>query len=427
LVSQEISVPDDAAPAGARRPTVAAGSSVVAAPDHDVPASPPAPAAAALPFPADTRTLSFPTAEFVAAGQKQLRFRLVNEHSSGVLHARLRAPAGGTAAWLDVTPAEAALGPGETQTVIVRVDLARARAAVARDEPTTMPLEIVYQRLFTSDGNGGAPAATGTVYVRLPAVVCPVCNRPLGEALLGQEAAVPDVCPFCFERLRPCPICGTPNSWLAERCVLDGVHVVRAAVAWTQLGGGPDHAGSRTERVLPTLARRWSFPSVPPARAEAALAWSAPVAAYGLVAAAAATSQGDAHLYAFDAATGALLWDPYPLPDPCIPSAAAWRLPAVICTPPLSRAWSFAWTRCAVPAFGKRRWPGRAANPCACMAPLCRPRRTGPRLCSLRRPPRPGPASCSPATAPRASRYGRAACRPVGYGAGRVGPNRVRS
>ena len=155
MVFKEISVPDDAAPVGARRPSAAAASSRAAAPDHDPPSSAPAafpsraaaagPDAPALPFPADTRTLSFPIAEFGAAGEKQLRFRLVNAHSSGVLHARLRAPAGGAAAtWLNVTPTEAALGPGETQTVAVRVDLARARAAVARDEPTTVPLEIVY-------------------------------------------------------------------------------------------------------------------------------------------------------------------------------------------------------------------------------------------------------------------------------------------
>jgi outer membrane protein assembly factor BamB len=49
------------------------------------------------------------------------------------------------------------------------------------------------------------------------------------------------------------------------------------------------------------------------------LSWSAPVAAYGLVAAASATSDGEAHLYAFDARTGATLWDAYPLPDPVYP------------------------------------------------------------------------------------------------------------
>src|SRR5690606_22071002 len=73
------------------------------------------------------------------------------------------------------------------------------------------------------------------------------------------------------------------------------------------------------DRAVPLLSRRWSFPTVPPARREAALAWSGPVAAYGLVAAAAATTDGEAHLYAFDAVTGAPLWDAYPLPDPVYP------------------------------------------------------------------------------------------------------------
>ncbi|MBC8103940.1 MAG: PQQ-binding-like beta-propeller repeat protein, partial [Cytophagales bacterium] len=41
--------------------------------------------------------------------------------------------------------------------------------------------------------------------------------------------------------------------------------------------------------------------------------------AYGMVAAAAATSEGDAHVYAFDVITGAPMWEPYPLTAPVYP------------------------------------------------------------------------------------------------------------
>ncbi len=287
----------------------------------------PTDAAPPAPFPASPRTLSFGPGEFAPSGEKTLRLRLTNDDAAQVLHVRVAPPP--DASWLRVTPTEAALGPGENQTVLVRLDLAGAHQAVARArDAAVVPLNVTYQRLFSgrTNGSGGggddappAPPETGTVYVRLPVLACPSCGRSLGDALAANEGNVPEVCPFCFERLRACPVCGTPNSWLAERCELDPAHVVRAGVPWAMLGGGPEHAGSRSGRVLPALSRRWSFPSVPPLNADAALAWSAPVAAYGLVAAAAATAQGEAHLYAFDAATGAPLWEPYPLPDPVYP------------------------------------------------------------------------------------------------------------
>jgi outer membrane protein assembly factor BamB len=94
------------------------------------------------------------------------------------------------------------------------------------------------------------------------------------------------------------------------------------------LGGDATHTGSVPEKVLPTLIRRWSFPSVPPSRREAALIWSAPVAAYGLVAASAATNDGEAHLFAFDAVNGAPLWDAYALPDPVYPDRGGCALAA---------------------------------------------------------------------------------------------------
>ena len=328
-------MPDDAAPVGSQQrvPAAVAASSppslssvstadAVTSPTSVAPSAPP-------PFPADTRTLSFPLAEFAVgddapAATKRLRLLLRNDDERAVLHVRLST----TVAWLGVSPGEVALGPGEKQTVAARVDLEKAREAVraagASAASSAAPISLAYQHLFPGASGATAlsmPSATGTVYVRLPVAQCPACARALGEALAA-GVTVPDVCPFCFERLRACPECGTPNSWLATRCVLDDAHVVRATAPWPMLGGGSGHAGDRTAgepRVLPSLSRRWSFPSVAPSSREAALAWSAPVAAYGLVTAAAATSQGDAHLYAFDAQSGGLLWEPYPLPDPVYP------------------------------------------------------------------------------------------------------------
>lgn len=303
-------MPDNAAkPVGSSSATLSAASSV--------PATNPDPRF----FPAYPTTLSFGLAEWSAAGEKTLRLRLENPASGdgGVLHVRLTPR---NAPWLSLLPREAALGPGEQQTVLVRVDLGAARRAVAGGAPSAAPLDVAYQRLLGA-ANGAAAAETGAVYVRLPVAACPACQRSLGEALWGHEGALPEACPFCFERLRACPVCGAPNSWLAERCVVDPAHVVRVSAPWPCLGGGPDHAGSRTGTAARPgalgLSRRWSYPSTPPLNPDAALSWSAPVAAYGLVAAAAATSEGEAHLYAFDALTGAPLWEPYPLPDPVYP------------------------------------------------------------------------------------------------------------
>lgn len=284
----------------------------------------PASASAATPpaedFPADVRTVAVSAREFAGAGASLAsRFRLVNRHETAVLHVRLTPGAG----YLSVTPSEVALGPGEEQTVIVRTDTAKARAAMLAGEPPAAPVQMAFQRLFARSNGGGAsapsPAGTGAVYIRLPLATCPSCGRTLDDDPLGEGGHFPEVCPFCFERLRACPVCGAPNSWLARRCVIDANHVIRAAPDWGVFGGGPEHSGHRAERAGAALSRRWSFPSVAPSRREAALLWSAPVAAHGLVAASAATAEGEAHLYAFDAMTGAPLWEPYPLPDPVYP------------------------------------------------------------------------------------------------------------
>lgn len=270
----------------------------------------------APPFPADTRVLALKPADWARGGMQTERFALSNAHpGSGVLHVRLTTQS----SWLSVAPAEVALGPGETQHVLVRVNIDQAHrdAAVA---PPVAPVQLVFQRLFPAARHTApSPTGTGMVYLRLPLAACPHCRRALDDEPDQNNSTHPDVCPFCFERLRACPVCHAPNSWLATRCVLDPNHVVRDAAPWPTLGGGASHTGGRVDKLPPTLSRRWSFPSTPPARRENALAWSAPVAAYGLVTAAGATSQGEAHLYAFDALTGAPLWEPFPLPDPVYP------------------------------------------------------------------------------------------------------------
>ncbi|MBC8101679.1 MAG: hypothetical protein H7Z41_03730, partial [Cytophagales bacterium] len=188
------------------------------------------------PFPADRNTLSLRRGELSAGGVVHLRFTLRNSVPDAVLHVRLSAAA---AAWLSLLPTEAALGPGEQQPVVVRVESAAAAAALKTNGPPTIPIPLAYQYLRA----GAAAAGTGTVFLRLPTSVCPSCSRHLDDD--EHTGRIPDVCPFCFERLRPCPVCGTPNSWLARTCILDETHVVRTAPDWPQLGGEPGHRGSR--------------------------------------------------------------------------------------------------------------------------------------------------------------------------------------
>jgi outer membrane protein assembly factor BamB len=274
------------------------------------------PSSEASDFPADTRTIHVSAAEFVGDGILETRIRLLNPHPD-VLHVRLAPGAG----YLAVTPIEAALGPEETQTVIVRTDLRAARLSVREGAAPGSSVQLLYQRLGTHESTGpAAPPRQASIRVQFPCATCPACKRSLDAAIAGGEIGPrPEVCPYCYERLRPCPVCGAPNAWTARVCVLDATHVIRSGEDWGMLGGGPRHDGARAAHAGASLARRWSFPSVAPARRENALTWSAPVAAYGMVAAAAATAEGEAHLYAFDARNGAPLYDPYPLPDPVYP------------------------------------------------------------------------------------------------------------
>jgi len=270
-------------------------------------------------FPADTQILVLSPGEFATGGIHTATFSLRNPHHA-LLHIRLR-PADSCKEWLSVTPAEMALGPGESQSAAIHTDIDKARRLVRAGASPNGYIELTYHRLYPSIREvESGKSATGTLQVRLPFISCPACKRSLESAIAtGEIDTTPDFCPFCFERLRPCPICGTLNSWLVQHCIQDERHVVRKGPDWGTLGGSPRHEGSIEAKGIPALTRRWSFPTVAPNRRESALVWSAPVAAYGIVAAAAATYDGEAHLYAFDAETGAPLWESYPLPDPVYP------------------------------------------------------------------------------------------------------------
>lgn len=273
-------------------------------------------------FPADTRTLILTPQDYLAGGTKALRFHLTNSDLQTALYVKLSCES----TWVALTPQEVALAPGEKQPVVVTVTVEGARAQLNAGGAPSTPIQLQSQRLGGA-GVSPLPQMSAQVYVRMPVAICPSCEKTL-DADLSDGTTIPAICPFCFERLRPCPICSTPNTWRARQCIADESHVVRGLLDWTSLGGGPSHFGVRdaanlgvtfgTEGGL-SLIRRWSYPSVPPSRSENVLYWSAPVAAYGLVAAAAATSEGDAHIYAFQSETGAPLWDPYPISDPVYP------------------------------------------------------------------------------------------------------------
>ena len=262
-------------------------------------------------FPAETRRIALSASEFAAAGSRTVRFFLKNS-SDAVLHIKLTVDA----SYLTITPTEAALGPGERQMAAARLELDAARNAVKAGGSPAAPVRLAYQQLRPGEtGAASVAVGSGDVFITLPYATCPACGRTLEIP----DGAMPDACPFCYERLRPCPVCAAPNSWLARCCIKDASHIIRSAPDWGTLGGGTQHTGASEERVPAALTRRWSFPSVPPSRRENALAWSAPVTAYGIVAAAAATTEGEAHLYAFDTRNGAPLWDAYPLAEPVYP------------------------------------------------------------------------------------------------------------
>ncbi len=255
-------------------------------------------------------------ADYDAGSTVEFRFVIENRDTNGaVLH--IRFPAQNATA--SVIPNEAALAPGERQNAILTVHAGRSQN---RGSDASAMLSVPVSCSFLR--HGAAPVKTdGTLIVRLPVATCPNCAKIVADD--EAHGGVPPVCPFCFERLRVCPVCGTPNSWLDRVCVVDSSHVVRGAADFGSApGGDPAHKGTRAEQIGGVaLGRRWSFPTVAPVRREATLTFTAPVAAYGMVAVAASSFDGDAFLMAWDTRNGATLWEAYPLDDPVYPERGA--------------------------------------------------------------------------------------------------------
>ena len=225
-----------------------------------------------------------------------------NGDSHAVLHVGVKSPV----PWLDLYPTEFALAPSEAQalTAELRPGLA-GHAALA---PAQVSLFGQYLAIQAGDAHALPADVEAVIQVIPPLSNCPHCAADLPEG--ARE------CRRCGERIRLCPICGTPNTWLARVCRASAAHVLRTEADWRAAPGGDASHALTSERPLGTqLARRWSFPSFAPTRAADALDWSAPLAAFGMVIASGIDSQaGRATILAFDLATGGALWD-FDLPD----------------------------------------------------------------------------------------------------------------
>ena len=230
-------------------------------------------------------------------------FTVSNIDRTAVLHAGVRT----AVPWIEIYPSEFALGPGETQRVMVEMhperagDRAIAPAAIA----------LYGQYIAVSAARAGSLPADVSVDITVtpPISDCPTCHATLPEGAAE--------CRRCGERIRLCPVCATPNNWIVHRCRTDAAHIIRPETDWLITpGGNPEHTGQCAHISGRNLARRWSSPSFPPARATEALEWSAALAAFGMVVASAIDSARErATIYAMALDNGAPLWE-LDLPDP---------------------------------------------------------------------------------------------------------------
>jgi len=251
----------------------------------------------------DTTEFDFSQEHALGTDKVARRIAVVrNENAQAVLHVGVRSGV----PWLDLYPSEFALAPAEAQTVVV--ELRPERAGNAALAPARVTLFGQYLAVQAVDA-AALPADVELVI----AVVPPLSNCPHCAADLSEGATE---CRRCGERIRLCPVCGTPNTWLARLCRLNPAHVLRTEADWRMSPGGDASHALSSERPLGAhLARRWSFPTAAPTRAADALEWSAPLAAFGMVVASAIDSEaGRATIYAFALTNGAALWD-FDLPD----------------------------------------------------------------------------------------------------------------
>ena len=251
----------------------------------------------------DTTEFDFSQEHALGTDKVARRIAVVrNENAQAVLHVGVRSGV----PWLDLYPSEFALAPAEAQTVVV--ELRPERAGNAALAPAQVTLFGQYLAVQAADA-AALPADVELVI----AVVPPLSNCPHCAADLPEGATE---CRRCGERIRLCPVCGTPNTWIARICRLNPAHVLRTQVDWRMApGGDASHALASDLPLGAHLARRWSFPTSAPTRAADALEWSAPLAAFGMVVASAIDSEaGRATIYAFALTNGAALWD-FDLPD----------------------------------------------------------------------------------------------------------------
>jgi len=231
------------------------------------------------------------------AGPARKAIVVTNPDRSAVLHVGLRP----SVPWLEVYPPEFALAPGEAQRVMA--EMHPERAGDRAMAPAT--LAVFGQYIAVASARAGSlPADIHLAIAVIPPISdCPTCGTGLPEG--AQE------CRRCGERIRLCPVCATPNTWIARRCRNGPAHVIRTEIDWLLTpGGDAAHALPCRSRASASLARRWSFPSFPPTRSSDILEWSAPLAAFGMVIAAAIDSTRErVPVFAMALENGTPLWE----------------------------------------------------------------------------------------------------------------------
>src|SRR5580704_16999095 len=124
-----------------------------------------------------------------------------NDTAITVLHVALRTPA----EWIDVYPAEFALAPQSVQRVAIRLAPEKSRDALA---PAAVKLYGQYLHVNANE-TGHVPRDVALDLAVIPPIAdCPTCGAALPEQ--ARE------CRRCGERIRLCPVCAAPNTWVAR-------------------------------------------------------------------------------------------------------------------------------------------------------------------------------------------------------------------
>ena len=156
----------------------------------------------------DTTEFDFSQEHALGADKVARRVAVVrNEDAQAVLHVGVKSPV----PWLDLYPSEFALAPQEAQALTV--ELRPDRAGQAALAPTRVSLFGQYLAIQAGDADGLPPDLALDVAVIPPLSNCPHCAADLPEG--ARE------CRRCGERIRLCPVCGTPNTWIAKVCRLN--------------------------------------------------------------------------------------------------------------------------------------------------------------------------------------------------------------